>query len=487
MQDNKSEKPVVLLFPPVTVEEGSVKKCDLPLGLAYIASYLEKNGHNVCCIDISLEGYENEEKHNCKITFGLNDGDVKTRIRGISPKIVGISFPYSLQFNNLVRTSKLVKEVDNNILVVVGGVHPTFGAKNILKENKSIDIIVLNEGEETFLEIVRGKPLEEIDGIAYRKDEEIIINKIRKPIRNIDDIPFPARHLFKMEKYIEINLPHNHFPKKKMVASIITSRGCTGHCTFCSSHLFWGSYIRYRSVDNVIAEIKELIETYNIQEIQFLDDNLTGWEDRAKELFKRMKGLNIAWCTPNGVRLDTIDEEMLKLMKESGCYRLTYAPETGNQSILTNVIKKTYDLKTVKPIVDMTKKIGISIHTFWIIGLPNETREQMWNTFEFAKSLKIESASFCLATPMIGTELLEMCKKDNLLREEYDSTISNYRKSYIKNPEMSSKELENLCDYFNSEINKGLLWRNPVAFFKKYYVAVLRNPRRVFNLFRKFG
>ncbi len=477
---------VLLLFPPITVSKGSVKKCDLPLGLAYIAAYLEKGDHDVHCLDISMEGYENEREHGGKITFGLGNEEIKRRIGEIAPELVGISCPYSLQFHNLVHVSKLVKEV-SNAPVAVGGVHATFGAGEILGNIKSVDIIVMGEGEATFLDLANRKPLSEVDGIAYRKGGKVKVNKKRALIKNIDDIPFPARHLFDMERYIKINKPHNHFPKRDRVASILTSRGCSGHCTFCSSHLFWGSCIRYRSVDNIIWELKELAEKYGVQEIQILDDNLTGWPQRAKELFRRMKDLDIVWCTPNGVRIDTIDREMLRLMKESGCYRITYALESGDEHILHDVIKKPYDLSKAKPIFDLTKKMGMGVHAFWVIGFPGETREQIWKTFNFAKSLKTESASFCLATPMIGTELLQMCQERNLLRDGFDVSSAHYRETYIKNPNISKEELEKLCDYFNNEINKGLLWRNPIAFFKKYHRAMLKNPKGIFNIFTKYG
>ena len=476
---------ILLLFPPTIVNKQSVKKCDIPLGLAYIAAYLEKNGHIVYVIDISLEGYESEKACGGKIIFGLDDIEIKGRIKDISPDLIGISCSYSLQFHNAVHISALAKEV-GDIPVLIGGVHPTFDAGNILRTVKTIDYIALGEGERTTLDLANGKALGDIDGIAYRKSTEVVINKPRALIENIDILPFPARHLFNMEKYIKINKPHNHFPKKNRVASIMTSRGCYARCTFCSSTAFWRNDLRVRTVDNVIEEMRILVDKYDIQEIQIIDDNLTGVKKRAKELFRKMKELNVVWCTPNGVRIDTIDKEMLELMKESGCYRLTYAVESGNQDILDNVIKKPFKLEKVRSIVEMTKKIKIGIHTYWIIGFPEETKEQMIETYVFAKSLGSESSSFCLATPMLGTELLERCKRQHLLREGFIQTEVNYRQSEIKNSSISKEELEKLCDAFNERINRGLLWRDPISFFRKYYKEMLRNPTGIINIFKKF-
>jgi radical SAM superfamily enzyme YgiQ (UPF0313 family) len=233
--------------------------------------------------------------------------------------------------------------------------------------------------------------------------------------------------------------------------------------------------------------MEELIEKYKVQEIQIYDDNFTGWPKRAKGILKEMKKLDIVWCAPNGVRIDTIDDEMLRLMKESGCYRLTYAIESGDENILHNVIKKPYDLSKVKPLIEKTKKMGIGVHTYWIIGLPGETKEQMWKTYNFAKSLKAESASFCLATPMVGTELLQLCREQNLLEDDFDVQCANYRKASIKNQYVPREELESLCDKFNDSINRGLLFRDPVAFIKKYYKAISENPKGIINMFKKFS
>ena len=178
---------ILLLFPPISVNKQSIKKCDLPLGLAYITAYLERNGHEVNVIDMSLEGYEREREYSGKITFGLDDKEIKGIIKNISPELIGISCPYSLQFHNVVHTSKLIKEV-GDIPVVVGGVHPTFDAENILKTVRTIDSIVMGEGEATFLDLANGKALEDIDGLAYRKSGEVVVNSPRHLIPRISHI-----------------------------------------------------------------------------------------------------------------------------------------------------------------------------------------------------------------------------------------------------------------------------------------------------------
>ena len=267
---------------------------------------------------------------------------------------------------------------------------------------------------------------------------------------------------------------------------MITSRGCPGKCNFCSSPTFW-KFARYRSPNDVIKEMRFLIEEYGAEEIQIEDDNMTGWGDRAKEIFRQMKSLGIVWCAPNGVRINSIDEEMMQLMKDSGCYRLTYAIESGNEQLRTGYIKKPYKNKDIKMIVNLTKKYDIGLHTYWIIGFPNETRQQIQETYNFAKELNSDSASFCLATPMIGTQLLKTCKEQDLLNGSFDVRNANYLQSNIINPNIKSEELEALVYKFNSSYNKRLLLRNPIKFFKKYGETILKNPKGLLSIFKKFA
>lgn len=253
---------ILLLFPPITINVGSVKKCNLPIGLAYIAAYLEKQGHDVHVIDISVEGYEREEVQGKKMTFGLAKEEVQRKIKEINPELIGITCSFSSQFHNVINLSAWIKEI-GDYPVAVGGQHPTIDVKNVLRNVRGIDYIIMGEGEVTSHELAlalsEGKNLDEIDGLAFRKEDQIIINQPRKPIMNIDELPWPARHLFNMEKYTKINKPFNHFPKKERVLSMVTSRGCPGKCNFCSSPIFW-KFARYRDPDDVVAEMKMLIE-----------------------------------------------------------------------------------------------------------------------------------------------------------------------------------------------------------------------------------
>lgn len=214
---------------------------------------------------------------------------------------------------------------------------------------------------------------------------------------------------------------------------------------------------------------------------------MTGRADRAKKIFEKMKDLNIIWCAPNGVRISSIDEEMIILMKESGCYRLTYALESGDEELRNNHINKPYKNDNIKRIVRLTQKHKIGLHTFWIIGFPYETKEQMWKTYRFAIELNSDSASFCLATPMIGTQLLTTCEENNLLREGFDLRTSHYLQANIINPNIGFTELESLVNQFNSSYNRRLLWRNPVKFFKKYGKSIRDNPKGILNIFKKFA
>jgi len=489
--DNKNYK-VLLIYPNVTTYITNLRRIIPPLSLAYLAAYLEKNKIDVSVLDSAVEGYHKlHSKHNEMITYGLSMEEIKGRIKEINPDLVGVTFPFSCQSKNVFEMCRAVKEANKNIKVVVGGVHASAMSKNILQNQKDIDFVVIGEGEETLLELVenlkeQAENFKHIKGIAYReKDGGIALNEKREAIKNIDQIPFPARHLLKMEDYIKINIPHGPYTRKKRVGNIMTSRGCPGMCLYCASWKFFGRQFRARTVDSIFEEIDLLIREYGIEELQFEDDNLTFDRERAKEIFKRLKNYNLAWCTPNGVRIDTIDEEMLRLIKESGCYQLTFGIESGNERVLHEVIRKPIDLKKVKPIVDEAKKLGILVHLFFMVGLPTETKKEMLETLKFAKYLNPDSASFSIAAPLPGSDLYDYALQNNLLVDKFRFEDTIYRKSCMRIKEFTPEEFEKFVDKLNYSFNLSLIYRNPYRFFKKYMNFLIRKPSKIIKSFRK--
>jgi anaerobic magnesium-protoporphyrin IX monomethyl ester cyclase len=438
---------ILLLKPPSINYKNSIKKIIPPLGLAYIASFLERyTDHKIEIFDASLEGYENElEIDNKFIQYGSSEKDIINKIKEFNPDVVGIHLSLSIYEKPSLRTAEIIKKYNKDIKIVLGGVHATFCADRLIK-NGNIDHIILGEGELAFLDLVETE-----------ENRSLIPGR---PIQNLDRIPMPAYHLLNMEKYLTLNLPHNHFTKSERTACIITSRGCPGRCIFCSSSNFFGHKVRMRSVNNIKRELDYLIKNYNIGEIQFLDDNLTYNKERSYKIFKLLKSYGLPWCTPNGISINRVDLDMVKTMKDSGCYRLTYAIESGNERVVNKLIKKGINLNYAKNLIKKTRDI-IDVHCFFIIGTPGETREEMEDTFNFIKETSPNSVSIAIAMPLPGSELYDICKENKYIKDDYLFDKSFVREGHIDTKEFKGKELELLLIEKNKELNEYLIKVNP--------------------------
>ena len=452
---------VLLIMPPFTQSMKAMKRCIVPLGLAYIAAVLEENGIVTKILDCMVEGYYNDVRENDnRITYGLSDSEIKERIKEYSPDFVGVSCLMSAQAHNAHRMCSLAKEVDLKIQTVMGGCHPSAFAEKML-EDVNINHVAVGEGEQSMLDIVLGRK----EGVV--KSAPIDINRL----------PMPARHLVPMEKYIKINMPTSTFSPHKRVTQIETSRGCPFKCVFCAATNFWGKW-RGRDADKVLDEIQFLKTRYKIEELDILDSNLTVNRKRLVKILEGLEEIGIAWANPGGIWVGGLDTELLNLMKQSGCYQLSFAIESSTPKILSDVIKKPLKLDTVKPLVEHCQKIGIDLHAFFVSGFPEETVEEMKNDYRFAKAMNFTSASFNIVNPIPGSELYE--------KYPVDFSQIELRNSTIPHPEISSVELEKLIAGFNKRFNSSLIYRNPRMFFKKYVETALRKKSFGF-VARMFG
>jgi len=390
---------VMLIFPPSKfVLKDKLGITSVPLGLAYLASFIEKDGHKVKIIDSNTLGYRIK--------------DIKEEIEKFNPHLVGVTATTSCIYD-AYEVAKIIKEVDPGIKVVIGGPHVTFIAKETLKECPFIDVVVRGEGEETFRELVNffesssedTWSLEEVKGITFRKDNKIIETDSRSLIKNLDSIPFPAYHLLPMEKY---SLEGKRF------ATIITSRGCPFSCIFCSSSRLFGKTWRARSPENVIEEIKLLKNKYGVREIEFLDDTFTLNKKRAEKICELLikEKLDISWSCSS--RVDTIDESLIEKLKKAGCHTIYVGVESGSQKIL-NIIDKGITLPQIEKTINLIKKVNINSFGSFILGIPGETVKTIKKTINFAKKLNPSFVQFSICTPYPGTKLFEMAKEKGWL------------------------------------------------------------------------
>lgn len=488
----RSFNKVLLVQPPFTIFRFEPKGADPPLGLAYIAAVLEREGYELQILDAVVEGFGHEESRENLITYGLTETEIEERIGAFSPDVVGVSCLFSAQAANAHNVCRIVKEADSNIVTVMGGAHPS-ALPELTLQDKNVDFVIIGEGEYSFRDLMRQlngrRRYAEIDGIAYRENGSILVQPKTFYIENLDEIPFPARHLLPMEKYFGINRPHGT-TKRRPNTSMITSRGCPASCVFCSIHTVWGRKFRARSPEDVLKEIEHLARDYGVKEVHFEDDNLTFDADRAREIFQGIidRGLDIVWTTPNGVAAFTLREEMLPLMKESGCYKLYLAIESGDEEVLRRIIQKPLDLRKVKSLVQAIKKTGISVDAFFVVGFPGETREQIQKTFQFAREIDVENVFFFVATPYPGTELYKICRDGGYLVEDFCFENLRVGKASIQTPDFSPAELEKMVakEMLGYRLR---LTKHPVVFFKRVVLRFSKDPRfamsYVLQIFRR--
>lgn len=406
---------ILFIYPPSTLAEEfseleEVGNLQQPLGVAYLAAVLEKEGYIVKIIDSPPLSY--------------NISDIIKQTLEFKPDIIGIS-AVTPTFYKAKEVAEKLKEVIS-VPILIGGPHPTALPDETLSY-ECFDIGVMGEAEETILELVKiienqdFTKLENVPGIVFRKDGRVVKTALRPFIHDLDSIAFPARHLLPP---LSAYHPTPATYKKLPIGTIMTSRGCPFKCTFCSRAVFGSSY-RFRSPKNVVDELEILVKDSHAAEIRVWDDTFNADPKRAiaicDEIVKRK--LSISWTCL--ARVNFAKPEVLAAMKRAGCWQISYGIESGNNEILKN-IKKGITIEMVREAVKETKRAGIASLGFFIIGLPGDTEQTMRQTIDFAKSLDLDAANFTICTPFPGTELYETLKqKGEIKKIEYDKLMVN--------------------------------------------------------------
>lgn len=369
-----------------------------PLGLGYIASYLKKQGISVELVDCTFSG--------------MNSAIEK--VRQSHPRIIGIQIMFSMKEKAIHMAQALKKDCE---LLVAGGPLPTSSPEEFLQ---FFDVVGIGEGEETMLDLVQvfldGKSLENVKGIAYKKNGKTIFTTSRGLIENLDGIPFPAREMFSNEaykKYYSRNFGYT-------TTSVMTSRGCPFECDFCSRPVF-GNQFRSRTSEN-IAEEAQQVHDLGYDRIWFADDCFTLGRKRFLEVCQELinRHIGIGWeCLS---RVDTIDQEVAQKMRKAGCIRVFFGIESGNDTIL-RIMNKQIDIGQARQAVYTCKKAGIQVGAFFILGYPGETDKTILDTVYFASSLPLDYLSFTFPYPIPGTPLYERVK-DCMVMEEWSEPSS---------------------------------------------------------------
>ncbi len=387
---------ILLINPPQKRIYGKMNSPDYPpLGLAYIGAVLERENYFVKILDLGAE----------EISVSKLISIIKTY------NVVGLTAT-TPTFSEAEKIFKLIKE-NSNAITILGGIHATINPDDCLKCN-NLDFLVRGEGETTILELINAikskSSLTKINGISFRNKKKIVHNPSRELINNLDELPFPARHLFKHKKYT--------YPDSLLspVMPIMTSRGCPHNCTYCCTKLIFTRKVRFRSAKNVVDEIEFLIKNYSVKEVHFWDDNFTLKKQRVKEIRDELmrRKIRLKFAFPNGLRVDQVDKEILSWLKEMGVYNLTFGVESGNQIVLNNVEKGT-TLEQIRKAYFLAKSMGFETWGFFMFGLYGETEKTIRDTINFAKEIDPDVAKFHILKPFPGTKIFEQLKSENLI------------------------------------------------------------------------
>jgi len=428
----------------------------LPSSLLYLSAVLQKNGDEIKLLDLKNPKHQitNDDKQKYNETLLIET------ISSFHPELIGFGSLFSGNFPQLLTLSRATKKHFPSIPIIIGGIHPTIYAEQILKNCPSIDYIVLSEGEETiiqFVNMLRGKSdsFEKIDGFAFRRDEKIIINPKISFIRNPDTIPFPAYNLVDFEDYY-VDTSNWHNPKNLPINTsipILTSRSCPNRCNFCSMYLAMGPKWRARTPQNVVDEIESVYSKYKHRHFSIMDDNFSLNKSRALEICNLIlkKNLNLQFETPNGLSINTLDEKLLDALVSAGMVRTYLAIESGSDYIRNKIMKKNLKREKIIEIAKLVKKYKqLNTAAFFIIGMPEETMETLMDTYKMIEEINVERVFLMNIVPFPGTEVFEQALGDNLLIDTNpnnlylsdDRYFTNYNHFFLKPYEIEVADLQ---------------------------------------------
>ncbi|MEU8505285.1 Sden_1168 family B12-binding radical SAM P-methyltransferase [Streptomyces brevispora] len=466
----------LLVLPPMCVYEGAVKRVVPPLGLCYIAGALEQEGIDISILDCIVEGIDEETPVAEGVwNLGMSEERFRAYIAENDFEVVGFTMIYSSDLQNLYRYAQIVKEVRPQTMVIAGGLHASIYARRFLQDAVAdgtpfIDYVLRGEGEIRLGDFLRnladGKIDISADGLAGWHEGKVFANPQFARVTDLDALPFPAYHKVPMERYFAHNVPFSPYPRGKRVMQLYTSRGCPVGCTFCASTNFSKKYIA-RSVDSVIAEIQYYKDAFGVDEVQFADDNLTFDRKRATELFERMTALQLPWCTPNGIMVNTLSAPLVDRMVASGLYQITLSLDSGSAETLKEQHRKPVDLTKVPDLMAYLENLGVLMHGTLVVGMPGETEAQIEEGFEYVEQLPFHSINVFIAQAIPGSELFERAVSNGTITYEGALHIDTAR-STLRLTSIEAARLEELVEDFLTRYNRSIYERDPVAWERKY-------------------
>ena len=400
-----------------------------PIGLCYIAGLLNTKFPDVRVLDA--------------YSMGMSIEQLMKYIRDYNPAVVGLGCSASIMLNAVKDISKAIREYDKSIIIVAGGYLQSH--KESFLQEKNVDFIIRGEAEFAFLELCdaalnKNGDISKILGLSYLKDGKVIDTPNRPLLKNIDVLPFAARHL------LEPSITSGYYKtayqyKRKPYTMSVSSRGCPYKCTFCGIHNIWSYDYRPHSAEYVVNEIKYLQENWGIKDIKYHDDNFLVDTERVKKISDLIvsEGIDISWSCLGTIATINNNSDLIPRMKKGGCWHIGFGIETGNAQVMRD-IKKPTTIEQVRSVITACAKNGIATRGLFMMGHPTDTKETIKETIAFAKSLPFYSINFAFAIPYPGTEMYEIVKNGAGSFEEDTDFMSGHSAHPVFVPAGLTKE-----------------------------------------------
>lgn len=443
---------ILFIYPPYKKEEVFSYLADSapvlpPLGLAYLAAYLRKHSYEVSIIDSP--------------TLGLNIEEVVDKAIPQQPQLIAITANSPL-YSRVLALSKRLKESLPDAKIVLGGYHPTFLAQEVLA-NSFVDFVIRGEGEKTLLELCRalenGWDFSSIKGLGAKQQGKIILNEEREFIEDLDSLPFPAYDLLPLDKYFI----GNNFGDRRKAVSLIVSRGCTGRCYFCTSPGFWKGVYRKHSPEYSLSLMNYLYGNFKKDCFQFRDDTFTLDKDWVMSLCNLMINNKYKYKWDCYSRFDTFDEEMLRAMKEAGCYQISLGVESANEQVLIGV--KGFTKEQVYNGMKLLKKYGFKTRLFFMVGPPAKDSSDIEGINDFALELDSDILTVTATIAYPGSRF-------------YSSITAQGKESGF------DREIPKVYEGFNdfNRFDRDYIREKVKKIYKKFYLRPSYIIKRLFSL-----
>lgn len=421
----------ILLIYPNVVESPK----DISLGLGIISSLLKKNNHKVELIDT---------------TFKISKKQIIKKIKDFNPDIVGVTAATN-DLYNAINICNLIKKI-KKIPIVCGGYHATISPSDIINQD-CFDVAAIGESEYSFLKFIesieKGKLNYKIKNLWFKKQGKIIKNSIENLNQDLDKLPFADRKIFDYQKYIDSN---------RGLATFMSSKGCPFMCSYCINKVLIekykgkGNYLRFRSINNLFEEIKKVIKTYSVKEIEFYDDTFTLDKKRLKEFCEKY---------PNEIRLpfyinarvNAVTKEDFLMLKKAGCIRVSIGIEAGDSEIRNPILKRNQTEEQIINTFKWAKQAGLKTYSFNMIGIPYENKESIRKTIELNKKITPDYVGVSIFNAFKGTELYNLCLEKNWLNKKYSK--SYFQSTNVNHPNFTIKQLKKIRDRFGFEVYKN--------------------------------